>query len=98
VVRYVTGAIEVGSAILLLVPPFAVLGALLLACTMVGAVVAHVTVLHSPPTGPVAVMVLCGGILWIRGEFSLRARGETSVNTSHGVRRSTIGRAGAWRR
>jgi putative oxidoreductase len=66
--RYLTGAIEVGSAILLLVPPLVVLGALLLACTMVGAMVAHVTVLHSPPTGPVSLMLLSGGILWIRGE------------------------------
>ena len=64
--RYVTGAIEVGSAILLLVPPLAVLGALLLACTMVGAAVAHVTVLHGPPTGPIALMLLSGAILWIR--------------------------------
>jgi putative oxidoreductase len=74
--RNVTGAIEVGSAILLLVPPLAVLAALLLACTMVGAVVAHLTVLHSPPTGPVALILLSCGILRIRGEFSLRTRGE----------------------
>jgi putative oxidoreductase len=74
--RYVTGAIEVASAILLLVPPLAVLPALLLGCTTVGAVVAHSTVLHSPPTGPVALIPPSCGILWIRGEFSLRALGE----------------------
>jgi putative oxidoreductase len=65
--RYVTGAIEVGSAILLLVPALTVLGALLLTCTMVGAVVAHLTVLHSPPTGPVALILLSGAIIWNRG-------------------------------
>src|SRR2546423_4751885 len=64
--RYATGAIEVGSAIVVLVPQCAVLGAFLLACTMVGAVVARVTVLHSPPTGPIALMLLSGAILWIR--------------------------------
>jgi putative oxidoreductase len=38
---YVTGAIEVGSALLLLVPRTATLGAFLLVCTMVGAVLTH---------------------------------------------------------
>src|SRR6266853_1763668 len=38
--RYVTGLIEVGSAIALLVPSIAVFGALALVATMVGAIVA----------------------------------------------------------
>ena len=37
--RYVTGLIEVGSALALLVPSFAVFGALALVATMVGAIV-----------------------------------------------------------
>ena len=41
--RYVTGLIEIGSAILLWVPGFAAYGAGLLCCTMVGALIAHAT-------------------------------------------------------
>src|SRR5688572_24056362 len=39
--RYVTGAVEVIAALLILVPATAVFGALLIACTMVGAILAH---------------------------------------------------------
>src|SRR6059036_1640315 len=56
--RYVTGIIEVGSAILLLVPSWTLVGAVLLVCTMIGAIVAHLTVLHSPPTLPVILLCL----------------------------------------
>ena len=43
--RYVTGAIELGSAILLWVPGMAAFASGLLLCTMAGALVAHMTVL-----------------------------------------------------
>jgi uncharacterized membrane protein YphA (DoxX/SURF4 family) len=39
--RYVTGAVEVIAALLLVVPATSVFGALLIACTMVGAILAH---------------------------------------------------------
>ncbi len=42
--RYATGAIEAGSAILILTRRFVAAGALLLACTMIGAIIAHLTV------------------------------------------------------
>jgi putative oxidoreductase len=64
--RYVTGIIEVGSAILLLVPSLAVLGAILLGCTMVGAIIVHLTVLHTPPTGPIVLLGLVSAIGWLR--------------------------------
>lgn len=48
--RYLTGAIEVAGAVLLWIPGLQLWGAALLACTMIGAVVAHVLVL-----GPSAV-------------------------------------------
>jgi uncharacterized membrane protein YphA (DoxX/SURF4 family) len=63
--RYVTGIIEVGSAMLLLVPMRAGLGAVLLACTMVGAIIAHFTVLHTAPTGPVVLLGLSSAIVWL---------------------------------
>ncbi len=43
--RYATGIIELGSAILLWVPGMAAIGAGLLVCTMIGALIAHATVL-----------------------------------------------------
>ena len=64
--RYVTGVIEVGSALLLLVPGLAVYGAVLLICTMIGAIIAHFTVLHTPPTGPVVLACLAVVIAWLR--------------------------------
>lgn len=70
--RYVTGAIEVGSALMLLVPSLAVFGATLLGCTMIGAIIAHLTALHDPPTGPVVLLLIVGTILWLRRD-QLRA-------------------------
>jgi putative oxidoreductase len=64
--RYVTGGIEVGSAILLLLPGRAIFGAILLICTMVGAILTHFFVLHTPPTGPVVLLILAAIIAWLR--------------------------------
>jgi uncharacterized membrane protein YphA (DoxX/SURF4 family) len=64
--RYVTGGIEVGSAILLLLPGRAVFGAILLICTMIGAILTHFFVLHSPPTGPVGLLILVAVVAWLR--------------------------------
>lgn len=54
--RYVTGVIEVGSAILLWVPGLAAYGAGLLTCTMVGALIAHATVLGMGTSAGVFVL------------------------------------------
>jgi uncharacterized membrane protein YphA (DoxX/SURF4 family) len=64
--RYVTGGIEVGSAFLLLLPGRAVFGAILLMCTMAGAILTHLLVLHTPPTGPVGLLILVAIIAWLR--------------------------------
>jgi len=56
--RYLTGAMEVGSAILLLIPGMAGFGALGIACVMAGAIVAHLTRLHTPPAAPILLLVL----------------------------------------
>jgi putative oxidoreductase len=78
--RYVTGIIEVGSALLLFVPSLAGLAGALLACTMVGAIVAHLTVLHSAPTGPVVLLILTSAIAWLSraGFTSLRTASRPS--------------------
>lgn len=56
--RYLTGIIEVGSAVLLFIPNKQAYGAALLVCTMIGAVLAHLFIL-----GPSAVPALILGVL-----------------------------------
>ncbi len=56
--RYLTGIIEVGSAILLFVPGKQVFGAGLLICTMTGATPAHLFLL-----GPSAVPAIILGLI-----------------------------------
>lgn len=56
--RYVTGIIEVGGAVLLWIPGRQFIASLLLLCTMIGAVLAHVFIL-----GPSAVPALVLGLL-----------------------------------
>ena len=71
--RYVTGLIEVGSAALLVVPGLAAFGAGLLVCTMIGAVLTHVTILHTSPAAPAALLVVTAVILWgRRGQMAAR--------------------------
>ena len=64
--RYVTGSLEVLGALLLIVPGKTALGAVLLACVMAGAVVAHLTVLPTPPTVPLVLFALTTLIAWGR--------------------------------
>ena len=64
--RYVTGSLEVLGALLLIVPGKSALGAGLLACVMAGAVVAHLTVLHTAPTAPLVPFALTALIAWER--------------------------------
>ena len=64
--RYVTGSLEVLGALVLIVPGKTAFGAVLLACVMVGAVVAHLTVLHTAPTAPLVLLALTALISWGR--------------------------------
>ena len=64
--RYVTGSLEVLGALLLIVPGKAAFGAVWLACVMAGAVVAHLTVLHTAPTAPLVLFALTALIAWGR--------------------------------
>jgi putative oxidoreductase len=57
--RYFTGVVEVGGAVLLLIPTTRMWGALVLACTMCGAVLVHVFVMGiSPPTIGVVLLLV----------------------------------------
>jgi putative oxidoreductase len=64
--RYVTGLLELLGALLLIVPGTAAFGSVLLAGVMVGAVVAHLTVLHTAPTAPLVLFALTALIAWGR--------------------------------
>ena len=64
--RYVTGLIEVSSAVALLVPSFAVFGALALVATMIGAIAAHLFVVGGSPAMPVILLLGSAGVLWAR--------------------------------
>jgi putative oxidoreductase len=70
--RYVTGGIEVASAILLLIPRLAPVGAGLLVCAMTGAVLTHLLLIGRSPVPALVLLCFAGIILW--GRFaSLRA-------------------------
>lgn len=60
--RYVTGLIEVGSAILLFVPGLQLIGAGLLAVTMVGAIIAHLAII-GPTAVPAFVLLVIVSII-----------------------------------
>lgn len=62
--RYLTGIIEVGSAILLFIPGKQVWGAALLACTMIGAVLAHLFILGPGSLPAIVLGVLSGVVLF----------------------------------
>jgi putative oxidoreductase len=64
--RYVTGALEVAGALLLLVPGKSAFGAVLLASVMAGAVIAHLTVLTTPVTPALVLLALTVLIAWGR--------------------------------
>ena len=64
--RYVTGTVEVISAVLLLVPSLAVFGALALAVTMVGAILTHLFIIGGSPAVPIALLAATTTIAWVR--------------------------------
>ncbi len=64
--RYATGGIEVTAAVLLLTPRFAVIGALLLVPTMIGAVATHAFVVGGSSAMPALLGVAAAAIVWLR--------------------------------
>jgi len=64
--RYLTGTIEVVGAILLLVPGAAVFGAVPLALTMVGAIIAHLFVVGGNPAVPIVLLAITSTVAWAR--------------------------------
>ena len=64
--RYLTGALEVGGAILLLIPRTSGLGALLLAGLMVCAVATHLFIVGGSPLGAIILLVVTSVVAWGR--------------------------------
>src|SRR6476620_3988852 len=64
--RYLTGLIEVGSALALLVPSFTVFGALALVATMVGAIVTHLFIVGGSPAMPAILLLGSAAVVWTR--------------------------------
>jgi len=64
--RYLTGALEVVAAILLVVPGKSGYGALLVSCIMVGAAAVHLFVLQNSPVAPLVLLALAAVIVWAR--------------------------------
>jgi hypothetical protein len=64
--RYVTGILELTGAVLIMVPKTRTAGAALLATIMLGALTAHLFILHVPPTTPGVLLLLSGFVVWGR--------------------------------
>ena len=77
--RYVTGLIEVGSAVLLFVPGMTGVAAALLVCTMIGAVITHLVFIGGSAV-PALVLLAASGFLLYRNRADLdRFLGRTSA-------------------
>ncbi len=68
---YVTGAIEVGSGILIMICKLRFWGALLLICTMIGAIYSHAKIGEGADEmiAPGVLLVLCAVVAWAACPF-----------------------------
>ena len=73
--RYLTGSIEVTSAVALLVPTFAPFGAVALVATMAGAILTHLIIGGSPAMA-LALLVVSAFVAWARRDQLRTALGR----------------------
>jgi putative oxidoreductase len=73
--RYVTGLIDFASAILLLIPPLAGIGALLLVVTMTGSILANFVIIGGSQVLPIGLLIVVSVVAWGRKETTLRLLG-----------------------
>jgi len=57
--RYLTGVLEVGGGIAILVPAFAPFAALLLGCVMIGAVATHLFIVGGTAAPAIVLLLFC---------------------------------------
>lgn len=72
--RILTGVLEVAGAIGLLVPAVTFYAALLLVVVMVGAIIAHLSILGGSPVPALALLLLSAGIAWLTRESADASR------------------------
>ncbi len=73
--RYFTGALEVVCGILLVIPRTSTVAAALLGCTMIGAIVARLFILHNPIQAiPILfiLLLILAVVAWLRREDAPR--------------------------
>ena len=70
--RYATGLIEIVSAILLLTPGLAGLGAIILVPTMIGAILTHLFIIGGSPAIPAGLLIAMAIVAWGRWKETLR--------------------------
>jgi uncharacterized membrane protein YphA (DoxX/SURF4 family) len=75
--RYLTGLIEVGAAILLWVPNRQAIGAALLGGTMVGAVLTHWLILGPSAVPAIVLGLICAAVLYIYRNQALAILGKS---------------------
>ena len=56
--RYFTGVVEIVGAILYVIPPTCLIGALALSCTMIGAAIVHIAIRHSVGASLIPLVLL----------------------------------------
>jgi uncharacterized membrane protein YphA (DoxX/SURF4 family) len=66
--RYLTGALEVAGAVMLVVPRLVPFGAAVLVCVMVGAVATHAFVVGGNPTMAIVLLVAVAFVAWVHRE------------------------------
>lgn len=73
--RYLTGALEVLGALLILTPSLAAFGALLLICIMIGATVTHLFVIGGTAVPALVLLALSAIVAYVkRGQLASLAR------------------------
>lgn len=78
--RYLTGILEVGGAILLLIPALAGVGALLLSVVMVGALLTHALAIGGSPLFAGVLLAFLWFLAWMRRERTLKLLGFTPTD------------------
>ena len=64
--RILAGVLEMAGAAALLIPRATFIGALLLGCVMIGAIVAHLTILGGAPAAPAVLLALAATVAYLR--------------------------------
>ncbi|MDH2383437.1 DoxX family protein [Bradyrhizobium sp. CER78] len=72
--RYFTGSLELIGAVLILLPPVAAVGGVLLSCIMVGATISHLFVIGGSPVPALVLLALSAIVAYAkRSQFALLA-------------------------